>query len=117
MFELPDNKEETIEEDYWEDEHLFLIATTNPWYGTIIIYLQTQRINAQFSSIERCHIRYQSRRYLIIEDTLYCIGIDLILRRCLVHEEVEQLLNDFHAGACGGHLFGSATAQKKLRAG
>ena len=58
--ELLDNKEETIEEEYWEDRHLFLIATTDPWYGTLITYLQTQRIDPQFSRIERCCIRYQA---------------------------------------------------------
>ena len=26
-------------------------------------------------------------------------------------------MNDYHSGACGGHLFGMATAQKILRAG
>ena len=87
--ELLGNKEETIKEEFWEDEHLFLIATTDPWYGTLIIYLQTQRIDAQFSSIERHRIRYQARRYLIIGDTLYRRGIDLVLRHFLVHEEDE----------------------------
>ena len=37
--QLPDNKEEKIEEEYWEGEHLFLITTTDPWYGTLITYL------------------------------------------------------------------------------
>jgi hypothetical protein len=27
------------------------------------------------------------------------------------------MLNNFHTGACGGHLFGLATTQKILRAG
>ena len=58
--ELPDNKEETIEEESWADKHLFLISTAYPWYGTLIIYLQTQRIDTQFSSIERHHTRYQA---------------------------------------------------------
>ena len=58
--ELPDNKKEKIEEESWEDEHLFLIATTDPWYGTLITYLQAQRVDAQFSSIERRRIRYQT---------------------------------------------------------
>ena len=52
-FELPDNKDETIEEEPWADEHLFIISTTDPWCGTLITYLQTQRIDAQFSSIEQ----------------------------------------------------------------
>ena len=50
--ELPDNKDEKIEEESWEDEHLFLISTTDPWYGTLIAYLQPQRIDAQFSRIQ-----------------------------------------------------------------
>ena len=50
--ELPDIKEETIEKESWVYEHLFLISTIDPWYLTLIIYLQTQRIDAQFSNIE-----------------------------------------------------------------
>ena len=57
---LPGNKEEIIEDECWEDKHLFLIITTDSWYGKLITYLQTQRIDAQFSSIKQCHIRYQA---------------------------------------------------------
>ena len=89
---------------------------TNPWYGTLIIHLQIQRIDAQFSSIERQRIRYHAQRYLIIGDTLYHRGIDLVLRIFLVHEEAKQVLNDFHAGACGGHLSGWETTHKIMRA-
>lgn len=46
----------------------------------------------------------------MINDTLYRRGVDTILRRCLTHEEVEHILNDCHAGACGGHLSGISTA-------
>ena len=87
--ELPGNKEDTIEEESWADKHLFLISTTDPWYATLIIYIQTQRIDAQFSSIEQRRIWHQAWRYLIIGDTLYHRLIDLILRRCLVHKEDE----------------------------
>ena len=50
-------------------------------------------------------------------DTLYHRGVDSILHCFLTHEEVEVMLNDFHGGACGGHLFGLSIAQKILRAG
>jgi hypothetical protein len=39
------------------------------------------------------------------------------LCRFLNHEEVESVLNDFHKGACGGHLSELTTAKKILRAG
>ena len=60
MSKLSGDKEEKVEEDSLADEHLFIISTTDPWYGTLITYLQTQRIDAQFSIIEQCCIRYQA---------------------------------------------------------
>ena len=52
-----------------------------------------------------------------MDNTLYCRGVDSILRRCLTHEEVEVVLNDCHGGACGGHLSRLSIAQKILRPG
>jgi hypothetical protein len=48
---------------------------------------------------------------------MYHRGINNFLHRCLTHEEFASVINNFHSGACGGHLFGLATTQKKLRAG
>ena len=33
--------EEEVYEDYFVDEHIFLISTIDPWYGDIIMYLKT----------------------------------------------------------------------------
>jgi hypothetical protein len=114
---LPSADENNEPRDPLPDESLFLISTSDPWYGDILLYLQTQRFQPNISREERRRIRHHSRRYLILGDTLYRRGIDTILRRCLIHEEAERVLNDCHLGACGGHLSGMATAQKILRAG
>eukprot|EP00253_Pinus_taeda_P018202 PITA_18202 len=99
------------------DETLFLISTLDPWYGDIIVYLQTSSFRPETSKDARRRIRHQAQPYRIIGDTLYCLGVDLVLRRCLTFEEAERVLNDCHSGACGGHMSGYATAQKILRAG
>jgi hypothetical protein len=105
--------DENIEpRDSLPDESLFLISTSDPWYGDILLYLQTQRFQPNISREERRHIRHHSHHYLILDDTLYRRGIDTILQRCLTHEEAERILNDCHLGACGGHLSRMATAQK-----
>ena len=45
-----------------------------------------------------------------------CIAVGLIpFYWCLMHEEVDYVLNDFHRGACGGHLSGVSIAQNILR--
>ena len=81
------------------------------------MYLQTSTFRSELTKDARHRIRHQSQPYRIVGDTLYRVGVDLVLRRCLTLEEAERALNDYHSGACGGHMSGYATAQKILRAG
>jgi hypothetical protein len=57
-----------------------------------------------------------AKTYLIITDMLYRCGVDSILHRCLTFEEAEVVLNDYHSGACGGHLSGLETTKNILHA-
>jgi hypothetical protein len=113
---LPRADEDIKPRDSLPDESLFLISTSDSWYGDILLYFQTQHFQLNISREECRRIRHHSCHYLIIDDTLYRHGIDTILRRCLVHEEVERALNNCHLGAYGSHLSGMATAQNILRA-
>lgn len=99
------------------DESLFLISMSDPWYGDIIIYLQTQKYRPNTSHSEQRRTRYQEKDYMIIGDTLYCHGIDIVLRRCLTDKEAKKVLNDYHLGACGFYQSGYVTTQKILQAG
>eukprot|EP00253_Pinus_taeda_P006880 PITA_06880 len=109
--------EDTIYEESFLDEHLFLISSLDRWYGDIIVYLQTSKFPSTFSKDERRKLRHLAKNYVIIGDTLYRRGVDSILRRCLTLEEAKSVLNECHSGACGGHLSGLATAQRILRGG
>jgi hypothetical protein len=93
---------------------MFFITSSDPWYEDILIYLQTLKCPTSTSHDERRRICHQAKNYLILNDTLYQRGVDCILRRCLTHEEAVIVLNDFHTGACGGHLSGLATTQNIL---
>ena len=103
--------------DSFLDEFMFLISTSDPWYGDLIIYLQTRRFQPTISHEDCRRIHHHAKYYLILNDTLYRRAIDTILRWCLTHDEAEQVPNDCHYGACGGHLSGMAIAQKILHAG
>jgi hypothetical protein len=46
MCDLPCTDEETVPIDSLPDESLFLISTSDPWYGDITLYLQTQMLSA-----------------------------------------------------------------------
>ena len=92
------------------DEYLLLIRMNDPWYGKFLLYLQTKCSQPDLSHDERHHILHHLKRYLILSDTLYHLGIDSILRRCLIDDNAEFILNDCHSGACGGHLYYLAMA-------
>jgi hypothetical protein len=115
--ELPVESGDVVPEESPIRGDMFLIELSDPWYGDILIYLQTLKCPTSSSRDERRRIRHQAKNYLILNDTLYQRGVDCILHRCLTHEEAVIVLNDFHTGACGSHLSRLATAQKILRAG
>ena len=52
IFDFPSEEEEEVCEDTFVDEHIFLISTLDPWYGDIIIYLQTLKVPTHLSRDE-----------------------------------------------------------------
>ena len=71
--------EELVCEDTFVDEHIFLISMLHPWYGDIIIYLQTLKTPTHLLRDERRRLRHVSKNYLIVVNTLYRRGVDSIL--------------------------------------
>ena len=50
--DFPQNCEYKVEFQVFPDEHVFIIASNDPWYGDIIVYIQTQIFPSHFSSDE-----------------------------------------------------------------
>ena len=86
------------------DDSLFLMDSLDPWYRDILVYLQTQCFHPLAIKDDRQRLRHLAQHCLIVGDVVYQRGIDIVLRRCVIHEEVELIMNDCHSGACGGHL-------------
>ena len=110
MTDLPPLTTSPPPKDDLPDDFLFFISTEDPWYGDILLYLQTQKFAAHLNCDDRRCIRHQVVGHLLIGDVLYHRGIDTILLRCLTRDEAKTILNDYHSGACGGHLSGLETA-------
>ena len=68
------------------DDYLFPMDSSNPWYGDILVYLQTQRFRPSSTKDDRRHLRHLAQHYLIVGDALYHHGVDTMLRRCVTHE-------------------------------
>ena len=52
IFYFPSVEEEEVYEDTFVDEHIFRISTLDPWYGDIIVYLQTLKVPTHLSRDE-----------------------------------------------------------------
>ena len=74
MSDIPSLDEDEVHADSFMDENIFLILTAEPWYGDIIIYLQTLNVPPHLSSDECICLRHNAKNYLIIGDTLYHWG-------------------------------------------
>ena len=52
--------------------------------------------------------------YSIINGFLYKLGLDEVLRRCILNHEIESIMHEAHYGPTGGH-FQSYTSAKKIQ--
>ena len=67
MMDLPSMDEDMIYEDSFMDEHIFLISSTNSWYGNIIFYLQTLKVPPHISRDEHRFLCHNSKNSFIID--------------------------------------------------
>jgi hypothetical protein len=66
MSDFPRMDEDIFHDDSFIDEHIFLISSSDPWYGDILIYLQTLKLPQHLSRDDRRRICHQAKNYLII---------------------------------------------------
>ena len=87
MTDLPRAYDNLITQESLPTESLFVIDSSNPWYGDILIYFQTQNFQPHLSKDDCQCICHQARHYLIFSDTLYYRGVDMVLQRRVTHNE------------------------------
>ena len=86
------------------DEHLFFVSVQTPWFADISNYLATGKIPNHLSPHEKHRIIVQSSNYSWVDNDLFHIGPDLIIRRYVWEDEMEDILHACHDGPCGGHF-------------
>ena len=71
MANLPQVSEERMAPESLLDDSLFFIDSSDPWYGDILVYLQTQHFRPKLSEDNHRRIHHQAQHYLIVGDALY----------------------------------------------
>jgi hypothetical protein len=101
-------------DDDFPDENLFSISTYTPWYADVANYLVTRKLPQSMSSREKQRIIQLSANYMWHEDCLYRTGPDLVIRRCVREDEMQDIFRACHDGPCGGHFADKRTTYKIL---
>jgi len=89
----------------------------SPWYADIIYVLQNLQAPSRLSINKSRFLEMKSLKFCIMDNTLFWKNHEGILLNCLLKEEYDKVLQEFHASDCGGHLYWKTKIVKVLRAG
>jgi len=89
----------------------------SPWYADIIYVLLNLQAPPGLSRTKQRFLKMKSLKFCILDGVLFWKNHEGILLNCLLKDEANKVLDEFHAGDCGGHLYWKSTADKILRAG
>ena len=104
-------------DDDLPDAMLFAICVVPTWYEHMAELLGTLVMPEGLDKQQRRKVRANCHYYALVGGTLYRRGVDGMLRRCVMLDEVRPILIASHDSLCGGHFAGRVTAQKALRLG
>jgi hypothetical protein len=89
----------------------------SPWYADIIYVLRNLQAPLELSKTKARFLKLKGAKFCILDQSLYWKDPGGILLSCLLEEEVEKTIREFHKGDCGGHHYWKTTLDKILRAG
>jgi hypothetical protein len=93
------------------------VFLNSPWYADLIFVLHNLQAPPGLTKTKARFLKLKALKFCILEGNLYWKDPGGILLNCLLKDEADKVLQDFHAGDCGGHLSWKTTANKILRAG
>jgi len=87
------------------------------WYRDIIFYLQNLQCPDHMDRSQARSLKLKAIKYCILDEKLYWKDPSGILLTCIIEEQTDEIIDEFHKGICGGHQAWGATTYKILRAG
>ena len=89
----------------------------SPWYSDIIYVLQNLQAFAGLSKTRARSVNWKDSKFFIMNQYLYWKDPGGVLLNCLLENEAQQTIKEFHEGDCGGHHHWKVVANKILRGG
>ena len=88
----------------------------SPWYANIIYVLRNLQAPPELRKTKAIFLKLNATKFCILNKYLYWKDLGGILLSCLLEEEVEKKIIEFHKGDCGGNHYWKTTVHKILRA-
>jgi hypothetical protein len=82
----------------------------------IAVFLSIGAFLETYFAAQKCHIVVREVDYQLIARKLYKLGLDSILRKCVLDHERWDILCECHSGLERGHVGGKDTAHKFIQA-
>eukprot|EP00253_Pinus_taeda_P020923 PITA_20923 len=96
---------------------VFEMFALSPWYSDIIYVLKNLSPPPNMIRKKARTLKLKVAKFCILNLALYWKELGGVLLNCLVEKEAKKVMEDYHQGDCGGHLFWKSTANKTLRVG
>jgi hypothetical protein len=114
---LEHGEEPTSLEDTLPDAQLLAIRNIDDHFTEIFHFLSTGMAPHEYTVIQKKQLVVHGTDFSLIDGQLYKMGLDEILRICIMETERPLILEESHEGILGGHYVGKATMHKVLKAG
>ncbi|GJX31380.1 reverse transcriptase domain-containing protein [Tanacetum coccineum] len=121
--ENPDLGTFTEEEitDEFPDEHLMILKAEfnndEPWYADYVNYIVGKIVPPNWTPEKRRRFFSQVKNYFWDEPYAFKLCSDNVMRRCVVGNEILEILGHCHSGPTGGHHSASITRRKVYESG
>ena len=110
-------EESTGVEDDLQDAHLFQIEVVPAELEEITQFLENGQAPEGMSTKKKQILAMKAAPYNLINSFLYKMGLDNILRRCVLEHERDNSMYKAHYRPVGGHFQADTTSKKIQQSG
>jgi hypothetical protein len=89
----------------------------SPWYTDIIYLLMNLHALPGLSKTKARFLKLKDTKFCILYNSLYWKDPGGILLSCILEDDAEEAIKEFHKGHCRGHPYWKTTLHKILREG
>ena len=105
-------EESTGVEDNIPDTHLFRVEVVPAELEEIAQFLENGQALEGMSTKKKQILVMKATPFTLINGFLYKMGLDEVLRQCVLNHERENIMHEAHYGPAGGHFQLDTTAKK-----